>query len=358
MISESYESACKHNNLKLFCLIMVLLCSHPQIGHAYNGVDIKLCNYGSIDLYIARAVIFSWPNSNTNEDRLDGWFHFAPGKCSSIDYRGLTANYFFDFAAELKNGDKAYIYISNASFPSDTDRSKAVFWVAPRNKKFEATMEQIDPKRTNADSRKVPSNFSIVLSARDNANYEIILKPKKSDKIQPYISGDGTANQSVAETEDDTSLWDIGLVALGIGAVVCAVDPELCALNNDNSNENITSNPVSGNSYKFKVKNNCPHKINLALNYQEGTIEAWKAMGWWTIERNYETYLVLQQDAYVTTKNSTFYYYVEASDGSFFSDGGDYNVKVGDRTVPMLKGEDPEAETQGEIQFNFVCTGF
>ena len=270
----------------------------------------------------------------------------------------MDASYFFDFATELQNGDKAFINISSASFPSDTDRSKAVFWVAPRNHKFEATLEQIYPKTTDADSRKVRSIFPIVLTARDNRNYEIILKPKKSDKIQPYITGDGSANQSVAETEDDTSLWEIGLVALGIGAMVCAVNPELCTSNNDSSKENITSNPVSRNSYKFKVKNNCPHKINLALNYQEEITDNWKAMGWWSIEGNYETYLVLQQDTYVTTKNSTFYYYVEAPDGLFFSDGGDYSVKIGDRTVPMLKAEDPDAHAQAEIQFNFVCPGF
>lgn len=103
--------------------------------------------------------------------------------------------------------------------------------------------------------------------------------------------------------------------------------------------------------FPFLVSNNCRHPVRIAIHYRQLNGD-WQSGAWWNLDAGESSYLA-SGGARVLTDNSIFYYYAEAQDGSFYWSGGDTEIRVSGRDLPMIKATDDE----GDTEISLSCPG-
>jgi len=108
--------------------------------------------------------------------------------------------------------------------------------------------------------------------------------------------------------------------------------------------------PSSGNGFPFYVTNRCEHPVRLAIHFKDSS-GRWRTEGWWTFGPGKAGRLNDARGRNLRTKNSIWYFYGEAADGTGVVWKGDARFTWNGRNLPMDKLED----TQGDLDLTLTC---
>jgi len=106
----------------------------------------------------------------------------------------------------------------------------------------------------------------------------------------------------------------------------------------------------SKNGFKFKVYNNCKHKVKLAIHFQKPN-KKWETVGWWTLKAYSENYLKYRNGGYPRTKTITYFYYAETDNKAFKWKNKNNKIAFQGRELPMIK----EKDTNGDTEIKLYC---
>ncbi|HTR85207.1 MAG TPA: peptidoglycan-binding protein [Reyranella sp.] len=97
--------------------------------------------------------------------------------------------------------------------------------------------------------------------------------------------------------------------------------------------------PSSGDATtQFFVTNKCPHPVTILLRYRD-VYNNWQTEAWWRFAPSEASFLAVR-DVRITSRNTIWYYYAAATDGSGKLWTGDHAVAFGGRTYQTRKIED------------------
>jgi len=139
------------------------------------------------------------------------------------------------------------------------------------------------------------------------------------------------------------------------GQTITAFGEALQELNNEYSQsggssfQSGTSPPSQSGGYPFFFENNCDRTVRVAIRYRD-VGGYWKTVGWWKFAPGKSSYLA-SNGKRLLTKNTIWYYYAEATDGSGYYWGGDYPVDYNGTKLEMKKLRDDE----GDSNWSIVC---
>ncbi len=144
---------------------------------------------------------------------------------------------------------------------------------------------------------------------------------------------------------------DIGRAAITVGLLVCALDPDACAGNNNQTRQRTTTPPsTSPTGFKFHVANECKQPVRLALRYLQPDGN-WTTAGWWTFSANSSRFLKFNNGTYARTNSTASYYYAETTDQSLVWKG-DHSAKLENKPLAMRKLTD----TSGDTELRLTCS--